>query len=436
MTQQITKNQDAKKIAEFLGVPEPSFWRRNRNRILIVMAVIVVVILLRIIFGSDTNKIQYATEVVKKSNMLVTVIATGNLQPTNQVVVGSEISGLVTEVLVDNNDVVRKGQLLARIDNSRLTETLNQSKAALLSAQASQAQEQATVRQRKASLARYEEVYRLSGGKVPSVAEFDIARADHARSVAALRVAEANVSRARADLSSNTTQFGKASIVSPVNGVVLSRSIDPGQTVAASFNAPVLFQIAENLSRMRLEVKVDEADVGQVSKGQTARFEVDAFPGREFMATVERVDVGSNSNSASVNMTGTVISYVALLGVDNKDLALRPGMTASATITTVERKNVLLVPNAALRFTPPQASKKAGLSILPTERPGESSNKDVDSNLGRGSRRTIYVLGENEEIKPVAVVLSFSNGSMTEVNSDELKPGMKVITGQLAKVGK
>ncbi len=435
MTQQNTKNQDAKKIAEFLGVPEQNLWQRRRTIIVIAIAA-VVILLLGIIFGGGPGKIQYATETVQKSNLVITVIATGNLQPTNQVEVGSEISGLVTEVLVDNNDVVERGQVLAKIDTSRLAETLNQSKASLISAQASLAQEQATLSQRKSVLARYEEVYRLSAGKVPSATELDIARADLARSSAATNIARANVEKARADLSSNTTQFGKATIVSPVNGVVLSRSIDPGQTVAASFNAPVLFQIAENLSRMRLEVKVDEADVGQVIKGQQARFEVDAFPGREFTATVARVDVGANSNSATGTTSGTVISYAALLDVDNKDLALRPGMTASATITTAERKNVLLVPNAALRFTPPQTSKKSGLSILPSGPPGESNAKEVGSDLGRGSRRTIYVLAEDGNITPVAVVLNFSNGSMTEVTSDALKPGMKVITGQLAAIGK
>ncbi len=434
MTQQTNKTQDAKAIAEFLGVSEQSIWQRHRKIVLIILAA-VVLILLRLILGGGPDKVQYATESVQRSNMVMTVIATGNLQPTNQVEVGSEISGLVTEVLVDNNDVVERGQILARIDTSRLEDTLNQSKASLASAQASRAQELATLHQRQATLVRYEKVYRLSNGKVPSADELDIARADLARSEAALSVAEANVIRARADLSSNKTQLGKASIISPVNGVVLSRSIDPGQTVAASFSAPVLFQIAENLSRMRLEVKVDEADVGQVFKGQKAHFEVDAFPGREFNATVERVDVGSNSNNASGSTSGTVISYVTVLDVDNKDLALRPGMTASATITTAERKNVLLVPNAALRFTPPKASKKSGFSFLPSRPPGESSDKDVGSNLGRGSRRTIYVLGENGEIKPYAVVLNFSNGSMTEVTSDTLKPGMKVITGQLAKIG-
>lgn len=362
MTQQTNKAQDAKAIAEFLGVSEQSIWQRHPKIVLIILAA-VVLMLLRLILGGGPDKIQYATESVQRSNMVMTVIATGNLQPTNQVEVGSEISGLVTEVLVDNNDVVERGQILARIDTSRLEETLNQSKASLISAQASRAQELATLHQRQATLVRYEKVYRLSNGKVPSADELDIARADLARSEAALSVAEANVIKARADLSSNKTQLSKATIISPVNGVVLSRSIDTGQTVAASFSAPVLFQIAENLSKLRLEVKVDEADVGQVFKGQKAHFEVDAFPGRKFTATVERVDVGSNSNDATGSSSGTVISYAALLNVDNTNLALRPGMTASATITTTERKSVLLVPNAALRFKPPQTSKN-GLIYL------------------------------------------------------------------------
>ncbi|HOZ05299.1 MAG TPA: biotin/lipoyl-binding protein, partial [Arenimonas sp.] len=196
MTQQNTKTRDAKKIAEFLGVPEQNFWQRRRTIIVIAIAA-VVILLLGIIFGGGPGKIQYATESVQKSNLVITVIATGNL-----VEVGSEISGLVTEVLVDNNDVVERGQVLAKIDTSRLAETLNQSKASLISAQASLAQEQATLSQRKNALARYEEVYRLSGGKVPSATELDTARADLARSSAATNIARANVEKARADLSS------------------------------------------------------------------------------------------------------------------------------------------------------------------------------------------------------------------------------------------
>ncbi len=197
---------------------------------------------------------------------------------------------------------------------------------------------------------------------MPSAAELDTARAEYARAVAGVRTAEAGVARARAQLSSDQTQFSKALILSPVTGVVLSRQIDPGQTVAASFNAPLLFLIAEDLSAMRLEVKVDEADVGQVAAGQSATFQVDAFPGRTFPARVERVDVGANAGTGSTtssNSSSTVVAYTAVLTVDNKDATLRPGMTATAEIVVSEKQGVLLVPNAALRFSP-DASAASG----------------------------------------------------------------------------
>ena len=298
----------------------------------------------------------YATAPVQRGDLRVTVSATGNLQPTNKVEVGSELSGLVTEVSVDNNDEVTRGQVLARLDTSRLQDTIAQSRAALQSAQASVAQALATAQQTQAALARLEEVRKLSDGKVPSAAEFDTARAEHARARAAVQTAEASVAQARAQLSSDQTQFSKALIKSPVNGVVLSRQVDSGQTVAASFNAPVLFVIAEDLRRMSLKVKVDEADVGQVAAGQTATFQVDAFPGQTFPATVERIDVGANagenSSSTAASAAGSVVSYTAVLAVANEGGILRPGMTATAEIVTSEKRNVLLVPNAALRFSP------------------------------------------------------------------------------------
>ena len=208
---------------------------------------------------------QYATAPVERGDLRVTVSATGNLQPTNEVDVGSELSGIITEVMADNNDRVSRGQVLARLDTSRLQDTVNVSEAALVSAQASVAQAQATLTQTTARLARLEEVYRLSGGLAPAATDLDVARGDQARAAAGLGVAQAAVGQARASLSSNRTQLSKATIRSPVAGVVLSRAVEPGQTVAASFNAPVLFTLAEDLSRMVLEVKVDEADVGQVN---------------------------------------------------------------------------------------------------------------------------------------------------------------------------
>lgn len=428
-------------LDEFLGRRPPS--RRAlllRKIALGVGALLVAWLALQWFTGRGQDQPNYATAPVQRGDLRVTVSATGNLQPTNKVEVGSELSGLVTEVGVDNNDQVTRGQVLARLDTSRLQDTIAQSRAALQSAQAGVAQALATARQTQAALARFEEVRKLSGGKVPSAAEFDTASAEHARARAAVLTAEASVAQARAQLSSDQTQFSKALIKSPVNGVVLSRQVDPGQTVAASFNAPVLFVIAEDLRRMRLEVKVDEADVGQVAAGQTATFQVDAFPGQTFPATVERIDVGANageSSASTASSTGSVVSYTAVLAVENAGGILRPGMTATAEIVTSEKRDVLLVPNAALRFSPggagAQDQQRGGVtSVLIPMRSRGTSGQKRDVGIGRGSAQTVHVLGADGQPEPVRVTTGDTNGTQTEVSGDELRAGALVITGQLA----
>jgi HlyD family secretion protein len=395
-------------------------------------------------FSSEAEG-QYATQAVSRGALRVTVSATGNLQPTNQVEVGSEQSGLVTDVYVDNNDRVSRGQPLARLDTSRLLDTIRQNQAALASTQAQVAQAQASAVQARANLSRLEEVFRLSGGKVPSRTELDTGRAENQRAIAGVRAAQAQVTQARAVLSSSQTNLAKATIYSPVTGVVLARQIDPGQTVAASFQAPVLFTIAEDLAQMMLEVKVDEADVGQVTDGQRATFTVDAFPGRSFPAQITRVDVGANasaSSSSTTASTGTVVAYTAELSVANPELVLRPGMTATAEIVTMEKRNVLLVPNAALRFSPEreaaaaQRTQQQGgvTSVLVPRGPrrGGGGGREREATIGRGSRQTLYILGADGQPQPVQVVVGESNGSMTEILSGDLKPGAQVITGRLA----
>lgn len=429
-------------LDEFLGRQPAAARTRRLRKAAPVAGVLLAGLALLHFTGRDGDQPAYATAPVQRGDLRVTVSATGNLQPTNEVEVGSELSGLVTEVNVDNNDRVRKGQVLARIDTARLQDAIARSKASLQSAIAGVAQAEATAQQAQAALARLEEVHKLSGGKVPSPAEFDTARAEHARAVAGVRTAKAGVAQAQAQLSSDQTQFSKALILSPVTGVVLSRQVDPGQTVAASFNAPVLFQIAEDLSTMRLEVKVDEADVGQVAAGQDATFQVDAFPGRTFPARVERVDVGANAGSgtASGNASNTVVSYTAVLTVDNDDSTLRPGMTATAEIVTSERRNVLLVPNAALRFSPDDSAanrERSGVTkvLMPGPPRGTAGNKTREVQIGRGSAQQVYVLDAQGVPEAVAVTTGDTNGTLTEVTGDSLREGAAVITGKLAAEG-
>jgi len=439
-----TAPPDRKELEVFLGAPPPRPWyRRPVYLIGLVVLVLLLLLLSRCFMGNA--EAGYATEPVRRDNLRVTVSATGNLQPTNEVQVGSEQSGLVTQVFVDNNDRVAAGQPLARLDTARLNDALVQAQASLASAEAQVATAEASSAQARATLARQEEVYRISGHRVPAETELDTARADARRGVAGVRAAQAQVRQARAAVSSAQTNLSKATIYSPVNGVVLSRQIDPGQTVAASFQAPVLFTIAEDLSRMKLEVRVDEADVAQVHAGQRATFTVDAYPGRTFPATVTRVDVGANasgsttSGSSASNATsasGSVIAYTAVLAVDNPSFELRPGMTATANIVTSERQNVLLIPNAAMRWSPERdaAGAKAGgaTSVLVPRigRRGGGGGREVS--IGRGSRQTVYVLGADGNPQAVQIVVGDSNGSETEVTGGDLHEGQEVITARLA----
>jgi HlyD family secretion protein len=226
-----------------------------------------------------------------------------------------------------------------------------------------------------------------------------------------------------------------------VNGVVLARQIDPGQTVAASFNTPTLFVIAEDLSKMKLEVAIDEADVGSVKQGQKANFAVDAFPGRTFPASITRVDLGSNltastatSTTTTTTTTGQVVSYAADLTVANPTMELRPGMTATADIVTSDKKNVLLVPNAAFRFKPTAGAGDAGGGIASslTFRPRRGGGAERAVTIGRGAQQTVYVKGDDGQPRAIQVTTGDTNGSVTEVLSGGLTPGMAVITGQLS----
>ncbi len=381
-------------------------------------------------FTSDdeANAPRYETEEAARGRLEITVSATGNLQPTNQVDVGSELSGIVDTVLVDINDRVKKGQVLARLDVAKLDDQIAKSRAALVAAEAAVRQNQATLIETRASLQRLREVHQLSGGKVPSRAEMETAEAALARAEANLASSKAGVTQARATLSSDETNLYKASIRSPINGVVLARKVEPGQTVAASLQAPVLFTLAEDLSKMELQVNVDEADVGQVKAGQKATFNVDAYPGRKYPATISRVSYGSQVSEG-------VVSYLTELKVSNDDLSLRPGMTATAEISTATREDALLVPNAALRFTPaPAASKKAdsgGIlgSLLPRMPRVASTRAPRDGNEKGGTRR-VWVLKDGQPVT-VAIKTGLTNGRMTEVLEGELKPGMHVITDQV-----
>lgn len=388
---------------------------------------------------------QYLSEPAQTGNLAVTVAANGTLAPTRSVSVGSELSGTVKRVRVDVNDRVTRGQVLMELDTAKLQDQVTRSRAALVAAQATVAEKTATLKEQQANLARLEEVARLSGGQLPSSTDLDASRASAERAQAALASARAAVDEAKATVSTDETNLGKSAIRSPINGVVLTRSVEPGNAVAASLQAVTLFVLAEDLTSMLLNVAVDEADVGNVRPGQTATFTVSAHPNRQFPATVTRVAFGSTK-------TDGVVTYTTELKVDNRDMSLRPGMTASATLVATERQNVLLVPNTALRFTPAHASAQAGaaggepagatgggaagagasggsmLSRLMPRPPSQPSGKGRPATDANGARQ-VWVLANNQA-RSLTVRTGVTDGKHTEITGGDLAAGMAVITDQ------
>ena len=374
------------------------------------------------------NEPVFKTENIVRGDIDLIVTATGNLTPTNQVTIGSELSGTVSEVLVDINDTVKKDQPIAQLDTAKLTQQTERNRAILLSAEARVTLAMATLTENTASLARYQDLLELSEGKTPSKAQMDTAQAAVDRSKAELESAKAAVNEAQANLRAIERDLSKSIIRSPVDGIVLSRTVEVGQTVAASFTAPVLFVIAEDLRKMDLVVTVAEADIGRVAAGQKASFTVDAWPTRTYHATVQRVAYGSV-------ITNNVVTYNVELGVENSDLSLRPGMTATADISVARATQVLHVPNAALRFDPESVLeflKKTDpkRTLVQALSPGGgrrwSQSPTIQKPAERSKATSVWLLRDGAPVEcPVSIGLT--NGRITEVSGEGLREGLPVI---------
>jgi HlyD family secretion protein len=409
-------------MGKSLGIDSASrHGRRLKRSLVIVLVIVVIVIIVAVRKGSGkSGGPQYKTQETKQGNLVVRVTATGTLQPTNQVEVGSEISGIVKMVNADYNDKVKVGQLLAKIDTSKYEAQEAQLKAALDAASARVLQAKATLSETKTKLTQLQRVRELSGGKVPSQIDFDAAQAAYERAQADEASATASVAQAQASLTATQTDIKKATITSPIDGIVLTRKIEAGQTVAASFEAPVLFTLADDLTKMELHVNVDEADIGQVKEGQDAEFTVSAYLDRTFKARIIQTRYGSQTVDG-------VVTYETILKVDNNDLALRPGMTATADITVQKVDHALLVPNAALRFSPPvQAAKgpsRGLLGMMLPRPPGMNATQPVVDTTKR--QQKLWVLQDGQP-SPVPVTIGASDDTMTEVISG-LEPGTQVI---------
>jgi HlyD family secretion protein len=370
----------------------------------------------------------YITRDVTLGDLTVTVTATGTLTPITQVEVGSELSGIVSSVEVDDNDRVRAGQVLARIDPTRLQAQARQHRASLDAARARTQQAQATLDEARVQAARMEQ---LAGMQLVPASELDAARATLERANADRASAAAAVAQAEAMLQTTEADLTKTIIRSPITGIVLQRSVEAGQTVAASFQAPVLFTLAEDLTKMELDIDVDEADVGLVEAGQQATFTVDAYPDRAFTARVLKV-------SYSPTATSGVVTYRAALDVDNSELLLRPGMTTTADIVVRDVSQAMLVPNAALRFEP--AGSTAGPAatggtlmdrLMPRPRRPARTTAQPTNQRATGRQR-VWTLRDGQPT-PVEVTAGLSDGRMTAVTGDGLAVGMPVIVQASAR---
>ena len=414
-------------IAKTLGT-DLSSGRSKRLKRLLVIAILLIAVVAAAInwFGSSKNDKapQYETREVQRGSLTVTVTATGTLEPTNQVEVGSELSGIIETVEVDYNDRVMVDQVLARLDTEKLEAQVVKSKASLESAQAKVLEAQANILETRNELERLREVWEKSDGRVPSLRDLDAAEAAFKRAQAEEASAKAQVSEAQATLDSNRTDLAKAVIRSPIDGIVLTREVEPGQTVAASLQAPILFTLAEDLTKMELHVDVDEADVGQVKEEQDSVFSVDAYTDLSFQATVIQVRYGSQTVDG-------VVTYETVLNVDNSNLLLRPGMTATADIIVKKVEDAVLVPNVALRFTPPvpdtqtPSDKRSMISrIFP--RPFRSSSTKRKEPTADNRQRSVWTLQEDQPV-PVSVTIGSTDGQMTEVSAGDIEPGTALL---------
>jgi HlyD family secretion protein len=388
-------------------------------------ALVLTIVIVAWSLGSRSGAVSYQTQPVRRGDLAITVVATGALQATNQVQVGSELSGIIVSLKADYNDAVKVGQPLAYLDDSKYRAAVARSRAELAAAKANHKETLATRQAQEKKLARQRKTRELTENKLPSQEDLEQTEADLERAMAAVDAAAAAIDKALATLNSDETDLKKTVIYSPINGIVLSRDVEVGQTVAASLQAPVLFTLAEDLRHMELQVDVDEADVGQIQAGQSAEFTVDAYPDRNFEAQIIQVRYGAQT-------TEGVVTYKSVLRVENPELLLRPGMTATATIAVLTIEKTLLVPSAALRFAPAQPSQKAkrqgGLvgALMPRPRFSRANRPAGEEDLEKSKPAQVWILKENQPAA-VAVKVDASDGAITAVTSPDLKEGLAVI---------
>jgi len=429
---------DLLEIQEKLGVaPGKKSWKKWLLWSLLLLIVIagVAVWALRRKNGTPAAAaaVHYNTQPAKKGDLTVTVSATGQLKPTHTVDVGSQVSGIIDQVLVNYNDPVKAGQVICKINTDKLEAQVALDKAQLTAAKANVESAKVTVAADEAYYKQILDAQQRSKTHVIAQHDVDSAKADYDRAVVAVTTSEAQVAQMEANLKVDETNVQYAVIKSPVDGTVLSRNVEPGQTIQSNMSVTTMFEIAENLKKMILQVSIDEADIGQVKAGQKVMFTVDAYPGRKFPGTITLVRYNATTSS-------NVVTYTTDISVDNDDFLLRPGMTATATITTLSVENALLVPNQALRFLPSGVSGGGadddrggggfggGFMMGPMGGGGRDRNNQQSTGVAAAANQPrVWVVGPNNRPMAINVITGETDGKFTEIKAGNLTEGTPLI---------
>ena len=368
-----------------------------KKKIIVVVGIIVLLFLFFIIVNKNKNKFQYETTKIGKNTIVQVVEASGTINPVTTVNIGSQVSGLIKEIYVDFNSQVKKGQLLAQIDTSLFEAQLQQATANIANAKANYQKILAIMENDKKTYNRYKNLYARN---FIAKSEFDLAEATYFSDVAQLDAAKAQISQAEASFKTASANMRYTKIISPVDGTVVSRAVDVGQTVAASFQTPTLFMVAQDLTNMQIETSVSEADIGKVKVGQEVNYTLDGYQDRVFHGRVTQVRI-------SPTTVQNVVTYTVIVDVDNEEGLLIPGMTANVSIITSKKEDIMTVPNSALKFTP--VTKGA---------------------VQRYKEQGIWIM-ENKRLKRINISVGVSDDINTEVISKELNGDEVVIIGIL-----
>ncbi|WP_198305320.1 efflux RND transporter periplasmic adaptor subunit [Arcobacter vandammei] len=402
----------------------------SKKYLIIVLLIVLVAIGFAIKMFTTENKstkIEYVTKAVEKGDLSVIVSATGNLNPTNSVEIGIEVSGTIKEIYVDFNDEVKVGQVLATLDTVKLQSQVDSSIAALAISRANQKESEVNVKNKKLLYDRTLKMFNDSNGKYPSKNELDDTRFSYEAAVASLEATKAKVLQSESNLKTDRQNLEKASVKSSIDGIVLNREVEIGQTLAATMSAPKLFTLAKDLTNMDLIVSIDEADVSDIKKDLPVTFTVDAYPNKVFNGKIKQVRLNPIDSNG-------VITYETVVEVNNENLLLKPGMTATAKIVTKDSKDNILIPNSALRFKPKvqEASKGGPMSFT-----GPNMNRPANAtrDLSKRELSPIFIL-ENGEPKRVMVKVLDTDGKSSAIESKDLKIGDLVIISQKSSDGK